>query len=223
MAKLHQVFIGCPFRRDIRGSYDKLKQEIEAETPLALVLADTGAISSTNYLLQHITDLIRDSAGCVFDATGGNANVSLEVGIAHALSADYLLAIKTRKPRTHPTTSALRSDGDVRPIISDLQGKHRVEYKQYAVLRREVEKKYLDHLPFMKRWHQFKAANSKMVPYAVQLYTQIRTSGRCQRPRLEAILEGSGFTATQVVRELVKYKLLVTKTGPQGGYSYPVK
>ena len=68
--------------------------------PSHLVLADTTAISSTDYLLEHITALIRESAACIFDATGGNPNVSLEVGIAHALPAEFLLTMYTRRPRT---------------------------------------------------------------------------------------------------------------------------
>ena len=59
-----------------------------AETPLSLVLADTVGISSSDYLLEHITTQIRDSASCIFDATGANANVSLEVGIAHTIPVD---------------------------------------------------------------------------------------------------------------------------------------
>jgi len=100
MAKLQQIFVGCPFLRAIRKNYDKLKSDLERETPLHIILADTTAISSTDYLLEHITGLIRESAACVFDATGGNPNVSLEVGIAHAMPADFLLAMYTRKPRT---------------------------------------------------------------------------------------------------------------------------
>lgn len=69
MAKIHQVFMGCPFTRAIRRNYDRLKRELESETPLHLILADTAAISSTDYLLEHITSLIRESAGCIFDAT----------------------------------------------------------------------------------------------------------------------------------------------------------
>ena len=77
MPKPYQIFIGCPFSHDIRASYDRLKRELEAETPLSLVLADTVGISSSDYLLEHITTQIRDSANCIFDATGANANVSL--------------------------------------------------------------------------------------------------------------------------------------------------
>ena len=100
MTKPQQIFIGCPYKPAIRKNYDKLKVELEAETPLHIVLADTTAITSTDYLLEHITELIRDSAACVFDATGANSNVSLEVGIARALPADFLLTLSTRKPRS---------------------------------------------------------------------------------------------------------------------------
>src|SRR5215470_14747078 len=100
MANIYQIFIGCPFLPAIRKNYDQLKEDLENESPLRLVLADTTAISSTDYHLESITNLIRDAAGCIFDATGGNPNVSLEVGIAHAMPADFLLTMYTRKPRT---------------------------------------------------------------------------------------------------------------------------
>jgi NADPH:quinone reductase-like Zn-dependent oxidoreductase len=136
MAKSYQVFVGCPFLTAIRKNYDKLKSELEEETPLHIVLADTTAISSTDYLLEHITNLIRESAACVFDVTGGNPNVSVEVGIAHALPADFLLALYTRKPRSQrDAEETLQREGELRPIISDLQGRNRIEYKTYRTLK----------------------------------------------------------------------------------------
>lgn len=85
MPKLHQVFIGCPYKEETRGNYDRLKKELESETPLCFILAETDAIASSDYLLDHITNLVSDSAGSIFDTTEGNPNVSLEVGIAHTL------------------------------------------------------------------------------------------------------------------------------------------
>jgi hypothetical protein len=41
MAKSYQVFVGCPFLPAIRKNYDKLKADLEKETPLHIVLADT--------------------------------------------------------------------------------------------------------------------------------------------------------------------------------------
>ena len=100
MAKPEQLFVGCPFQSRVRKHYDRLKAELEAETPLRVVLADTATVTSSDDLLEHITALIRDSAACLFDATGANPNVSLEVGIAHALPTDFLLTVSTRQPHT---------------------------------------------------------------------------------------------------------------------------
>src|SRR3972149_1028488 len=138
MPKLEQVFVGCPFKSNVRKNYDRLKSDLETQTPLRIVLADTTSISSTDYLLEHITDLIRDSAACVFDATGGNPNVSLEVGIAHALPADFLLTFNTRKPRSPSPRArkvAKRTPDLGKAIIADRHGRNRSEYKSYPALK----------------------------------------------------------------------------------------
>jgi len=216
--KIYQVFIGCPFAKEVRKSYDKLKKDLEASTPLSIVLADTIGVTSSDYLLEHITELITDSAGCVFDATGANPNVSLEVGIAHTVPTDFILTLKTRKPRTGSTTTA-----EVRSIISDLQGKPRVEYKTYNTLRDDVEDRFLSTLPYMLRWKQFKADNKGMVPYVLKFFSDVRSSGRSVRPRLVAILEGSGFNASDVTNAMRAAKIISVQRGRSGGYFYPAK
>lgn len=215
MAKIYQVFIGCPFAKEIRKPFDRLKKEIESETPLSMVLADTIGVSSSDYLLGHITDVIRDSAACIFDATGANPNVSLEVGIAHTIPVEFLLTLKTRK-----SSRDAGNQPDLRSIISDLQGKNRIEYKSFDSLKEQVTKRYLTNLPYMKRWHNFLHENGGMGSYALQLFEDLRASGRSTRPRLASILEGSGFTTSSVIGALVKAKLVQVKEGRGGGYYY---
>ncbi|MEQ8639728.1 MAG: hypothetical protein RIE31_03835 [Alphaproteobacteria bacterium] len=224
MVKVYQIFVGCPFLNTIRKNFDKLRYDIEKETPLHIVLADTMGISSTDYLLEHITGLIRDSAGCIFDVTGGNANVSLEVGIAHALPSDFLLTLKTRKPRTQ--TNALRGlqrEGEAKPIISDLQGRNRVEYKTYPALKDQVLERYLNTLPYLRRWRQFRMRHSSMVEPALQIFDDIRTSGRALRPRVVSMLDGTGITARDLLDALSREKLITVKRGRAGGIYYPNK
>ncbi len=224
MAKNYQIFIGCPFLTAIRKNYDKLKSEIERETPLHIVLADTTAVSSTDYLLEHITNLIRESAGCIFDVTGGNPNVSLEVGIAHALPAEFLLTFYTRKPRAQRyTEKLLEREGESRPIISDLQGRNRIEYKTYPALKRQVSSRYLTNLPYMRRWNDFRRRHSSYVQYALQLFHEIRASGRTLRPRVVAILDGTGIDPNNFLKALSDAKLVTVKRGRGGGIYYPPK
>ena len=224
MIKVYQVFVGCPFLPAIRKHYDKLKSELETETPLHIVLADTTAISSTNYLLEHITGLIRESAGCVFDVTGGNANVSLEVGIAHALPSDFLLALYTRKPRAQSDAQkTLERGGETKALISDLQGRNRIEYKTYATLRDQLERRYLSQLPYMKRWAGFRRRKSSLVKPALEIFRQIRTSGRTVRPQVIAMLDGTGINANDLLKAFPDAKLIAVKRGRAGGIFYPDK
>ncbi len=222
MTKTHQIFVGCPFLTAIRKNYDKLRQELEEETPLHVPLADTAAISSTDYLLEHITNLIRESAGCVFDVSGGNPNVSLEVGIAHALPSDFLLALYTRKPRAQSDAErALERQGETKAIISDLQGRNRIEYKTYKTLKEQLQSRYLNRLPYMKQWAEFRRRRSSFVKPALQVFEQIRASGRTVRPRVIAMLDGTGIGADELLKTLSKARLISVKRGRQGGIYYP--
>ena len=221
MPKIYQVFVGCPFAKEIRRNYDRFKQEVEAETPLSIVLADTVGVSSSDYLLKHITDLIQDSAGCIFDATGANPNVSLEVGIAHTVPTEFVLALKTRKPRSQP--GATPPPAELRSIISDLQGKNRIEYKTYKPLRQKLEERFLANLPYMARWRRFRSHNKSMAPFVATFFADIRSSGRSTRPRLEAILEGSGLNASDVTDAMRAAKIVTVQRGRKGGYFYPIK
>lgn len=226
VSKPYQVFVGCPFRRDIRKNFDRLKLEIEKDTPLSVVLADTTAVNSTDYLLEHITTLIRESAGCIFDATGGNPNVSLEVGIAHALPANFVLTLYTRQARTReerPAEQILRHGGDLKPIIADLQGRVRIEYKTYNGMKKHVLERYLTKLPFMARWNEFRRRHASLAPHALRVFADLRTSGRSLRPRVDAILDGSGIPTTDLIEALTDAKLLLSKQGRSGGYYYPAR
>jgi hypothetical protein len=217
--KIYQVFIGCPFVREVRKNYDRLKKELESDTPLSIVLADTVGVSSSDYLLEHITELITDSAGCIFDATGANPNVSLEVGIAHTVPTEFILTLKTRKLPGGTASSA----PEVRSIISDLQGKSRVEYKTYNTLREKVEERFLSNLPYMLRWKRFRNDNKGMAPYVLKFFSDVRSSGRSSRPRLEAVLEGSGFKTSEVRDAMRAARIISVQRGQKGGYFYPSK
>jgi hypothetical protein len=221
MARPEQLFVGCPFQRRVRRHYDRLKVELEAETPLRVVLADTASITSSDDLLEHITTLIRESAACLFDATGANPNVSLEVGLAHALPTDFLLTISTRQP--HVRRGGRPAVERLRPIIADLQGRNRIEYKTYRSLKDQVLRRYLAGLPYLKRWHEFEKNYRSYAPLALAVLHEIRASGRTNRPRLDAILSASGISVTALTRALTRHRLVSVRGGRDGGYVYPPK
>lgn len=148
--------------------------------------------------------------------------MSLEVGVAHALPADFLLTLYTRKPRSQrDAEKTLEREGEVRPIISDLQGRNRIEYKTYASLKSQVAARYLDTLPYMKRWNEFKRRNRELAKPALEVFAEIRTSGRTVRPRVIAMLDGTGLQADALLTTLSQAKLLTVRRGRNGGIYYP--
>ena len=221
MSLPHQVFIGCPFSKDIRHNYDKLKKHIEATTPLSLVLADTVGVSSSDYLLTHITTLIRDSAACIFDATGSNPNVALEIGIAHTVPVNFIITLKTRKAPSRSTTAEEKIAKEARSIISDLQGKNRIEYKQYDSLQTQLVERFINNLPYMKRWREFERKNKKLAPLLLPIFQDIRESGRTTKSRLDQQLNGTGFGSYNALNSLRAAKLVRVLQGSKGGILYP--
>ena len=236
MAQLQQIFLGCPYRPAFRRTYQRLKRELEAESPLQLVLADTAAITSRDTLLGHITDLIRESGGCIFDASGGNPNVSLEVGVAHALGADFMLTLNTRStsaasrrkraahrgPERAPGGGKREADR-AKPIIADLQGRNRIEYRSYAGLKKQLVDRFLRRLPYWKRWEDFRHQHPTWAPAAMLVFTEIRRHGRASRPRLEAALRNGGVPLPALLSALRKGGLVAQRRGRLAGYVYPVK
>jgi hypothetical protein len=228
MTHLQQVFLGCPYRPAFRRTYQRLKRELEAESPLQLVMADTAAITSRDTLLGHITDLIRESGGCIFDATGGNPNVSLEVGVAHALGADFILTLNTRtrsRAATGQRGAGSRRPGTdhAKPIIADLQGRNRIEYRSYSGLKKQLVDRFLRRLPYWKRWEDFRHQHPTWAPAALLVFTEIRRHGRASRPRLEAALRDGGVPLPTLLSALRQGGLLAQRRGRLAGYVYPGK
>lgn len=219
-----QVFIGCPYRPTFRRTYQRLKRELEADSPLQFVLADTAAITSRDTLLDHITLLIRQSSGCVFDASGGNPNVSLEVGIAHALGIDFLLTLSTRSAsRPRPKRAAGSGKQGAGAIIADLQGRNRIEYRSYAGLKKQLVDRYLRRLPYWKRWEEFRRQHPLWTPAALRVVDEIRRHGWATRPRLDAALKPEGVPPPALLAALRRAGLIAQRRGRIAGYVYPAK
>lgn len=62
-----------------------------------------------------------------------------------------------------------------------------------------------------------------MVVPALKVFDDIRTSGRVLRPRVVAILDGTGITASDLLNALSRAKLLTVKRGRTGGIYFPIK
>lgn len=122
----NQVFIGLPW--SLRPKWDRAIDGLRTKSALSFVIVGRNDSQDAEDLLAVIKGRIESSSFGIFDATGGNANVSLEYGFAEASDLPRALYVSTHK-------SAKKGAKDA-PIISDLAGKRRNQYKQEASLRK---------------------------------------------------------------------------------------
>lgn len=117
----NQVFIGCPWLR-VRAKYETAIDELRKKFPLSFIIVGRDDDQDAEELLEIITKKLSSSSRAIFDATNGNANVSLEYGFAEAKGIDRSIYMSSHR-------ASKKASGD-KPIISDLAGKRQNHYKQ---------------------------------------------------------------------------------------------
>ncbi len=140
----NQVFVGLPWK-NVRATYEKVIDRLRMSYPISFVIVGRQDTQDAEDLLEMIKDRVQSSSFAIFDATDGNANVSLEYGYAEALDLKRALYLSSRKK------VAGRLDS---PIISDLAGKKRHQYKSVKTLRTLLDKFCEDHA-YTKRFERF--------------------------------------------------------------------
>jgi hypothetical protein len=114
----NQVFVGLPWR-NVKPKYERCIEQLHRDFPLYFTIVGKDDGQDAVNLFEIIKKRIANSSWAIFDATGGNANVSLEYGYAEGIGVE-----KSLFTSSHKTTHK----GSGQTIISDLQGTRRVQY-----------------------------------------------------------------------------------------------
>jgi hypothetical protein len=80
----NQVFVGLPWRI-VRPKYERIISALEKKYPLHFTIVGRDDNQDAEALFEVIKGRIMSSSYALFDATGGNANVSLEYGYAEGI------------------------------------------------------------------------------------------------------------------------------------------
>jgi hypothetical protein len=161
----NQVFLGVPWKT-VRARYERVADELRKKYPLSFVIVGRDASQDAEDLLEIIKARLEESSYAIFDATGGNANVSLEFGYAEARNVQRVLYVSTH--------AATRRSKDA-PIIADLAGKRRQQYAQEPGLQKLLGEFAKNH-PYTKRFERFVISEFRS-----------RTRGRKRRARTLAL------------------------------------
>ena len=140
----NQVFVGLPWKIT-RPKYERCIQKLGKKYPLYFVIVGRDDGQDARDLFELIKQRIASSSYAVFDATGGNANVSLEYGYAEGIEVPKAIFLNDHKSSQKSTAGT--------PIISDLMGQKRVPYKNETALFAELNKVCQNH-DFTKRFEK---------------------------------------------------------------------
>src|SRR3989344_1642664 len=213
----NRVFIGCPWKI-VRGKYLKAVRKLEHTYPLHFVLIGRERDQRAEELLNLIKKNLFSSTMAVFDVTYGNANVSLEYGLADARDMDRVLYLNIHQSNKKKSVQ----DTD---IIADLAGQKRKQYTNEAALQRMLTEFSKDHV-FTKR---FEGALKKAVrnvksrhtkrryrTLAIKILRYFDEKEGVRRADLVAFLQGEGYKTKEIeflLKAFRKTDLLYISTG----------
>ena len=176
----NQIFLGLPWRT-VRPKYETIVKKVRKTFPLTFIIVGREENQDAEDLLEVIKKRILTSSYAIFDATGGNANVSLEFGFAEASNVPRAIYLSTHQAARRATRES--------PIIADLVGKAQNRYTQANGLERLLRQFCKNH-PYTKRFEGFfsasfrrkkKGEKKRLRTLAVKLVGQLRDEGTARR------------------------------------------
>ena len=117
------VFIAYSYRQYPKEDYRKIYIDLEKAFSVKFVFADDR--TEPLHILQKIANDIGSSKFSIFDISGWNPNVTLELGLAIGMNRKCYLAFNPQKTNESE-------------VPSDLKGIDRIEYTSYAELSQKL-------------------------------------------------------------------------------------
>lgn len=130
--KPRQVFVAYPYTLYDKVDYRRPFKDLAKAFDVQFVFADEKI--TTLHILQKIADYIRSSRCGVYDISGWNANVTLELGLAYGMNEKAYVIANTKQ----------HAAGEV---PSDLRGLDRLQYASFSELEVAIEKILTQEFP----------------------------------------------------------------------------
>lgn len=188
--KPRQVFVAYSYRLYPKADYRRVFQDLSKAFKVEFVFADEKITSL--HILQKIANYIRESRFGIYDISGWNPNVTLELGLAFGLNEKTFIALDPGKT-------------DINEVPSDLRGIDRIQYSSYAELQAGIERLLAQEFPLQPA-HDVENQLTQLREQAVKV---IAESEGLKVPDIARLLGVSIDMAKVVVRPLVGDKLRI--------------
>lgn len=193
----NQVFVGLPWKT-VKPKYEKAISTLQKSFPLHFAIVGRNDGQDALDLFENIKNRIKSSSHAIFDVTGGNANVSLEFGYASGINVSCSIFASNHK--------AAQNTSKESPIISDLVGQRRVQYKNEAKLLSELKKFCIDHA-YTKRFekallaankNKAKGTKKRNRSLALKIVRALDGGQQVRRPDLSQQIEAMGYKQSEI-------------------------
>jgi hypothetical protein len=193
----NQVFVGLPWK-NVRPRYERVIAKREKKYPSYFTIVGRNDGQDAESLFEVIKTRIASSSYAIFDAMGGNANVSLEYGYAERIEVPRAIFLSAHKLAQKATAGE--------PIISDLTGMRRVQYKKEATLATELDKLSRQH-DYAKRFEmalrktlkgKSQGAKKSSRTLALKLVKALDGKAMMRRAELVQHLQAEGYQEKQI-------------------------
>ncbi len=176
----NQVFLGVPWKT-VRPKYERIVKKLRMSYPISFVIVGRDQNQEAENLLEAIKKRLQTSSYAIFDATGGNANVSLEFGFADANDIPRALYLSVHRASKRASKES--------PIIADLAGKKQNRYSQTGALEKLL-RQFCENHAYTKRFEQFlsssfrrrsKGDKKRLRSLALKIIHQLDGDGKARR------------------------------------------
>src|SRR5205085_5804809 len=114
-----QIFVAYPYKLYRKGAFRGALRSLAKTYNVAFNFADERITHL--HILDKIVTLMRGSDYCIFDLSGWNPNVALELGIAYSDELEWLICFNPDKRGTSE-------------VPSDIRGIDRIQYRNFKEL-----------------------------------------------------------------------------------------
>lgn len=118
-----QVFVAYSYKLYPKDDYRRVYKDLEQTYDVTFIFADEKITNM--HIMKKIETLIRGSDFSIFDISGWNPNVTLELGFAMPVTEQWYIAIDPARTET-------------KEVPSDLRGLDRIEYGSYSELKNKL-------------------------------------------------------------------------------------
>lgn len=118
-----QIFVAYSYSLYPKIDYRKIFNEIEGEYDVVFIFADERITNL--HILEKIKSYMKSAEFSLFDISGWNPNVTLELGLAMSSSQNWYICI-------NPTNTPMKD------VPSDLKGIDRIQYESYTELGQKL-------------------------------------------------------------------------------------